>query len=366
MLVSATMLRVRVWIRPRLRLLVVTALLVGVIGGVVIGLAAGARRTATAPDRYTSQTGGDPDLLITQQGGAPLTEKIAGIPGVAAAQSTAFVTSFLVSPDDGTPVLVPNPFAGGDRWLGARVVAGRFTDPAAPDEFTVSRSFANYLADHFGTKVGDQFQVTSFDQDQLATNRAFSSGEAPAVPLFTATLVGVTDSPSAFDDSTPAMIFSQSFLKAHPTVGIVQTGIAVRLQPGTDADAVMSAVHNMPDGSDAANAQYRIVSADARRAVRFQVIALWLVTAIAAIAAVFVVAQLVSRALKTTDGDGQSLMAIGWRSRDLAIERAIEGCSLAAIAVPVASIIGFAFSAFFPLGLLRTFEPHPGRSWTGR
>ncbi|MBK5332652.1 MAG: hypothetical protein JJD93_11805, partial [Ilumatobacteraceae bacterium] len=154
----------RVWTRPRLRLLVVTALLIGVIGGVVIGLAAGARRTATAPDRYTSQAGGDPDLLITQQGGVPLTEKIAGIPGVAEARSTAFVTSFLVAPDDGTPVLVPNPFAGDDRWLGARVGAGRFTDPAAPDEFTVNRTFANYLADHFGTKVGDQFQVTSFDQ----------------------------------------------------------------------------------------------------------------------------------------------------------------------------------------------------------
>jgi hypothetical protein len=365
-LVSATMLRVRVWTRPRWRLLVVTALLIGVIGGVVIGLAAGARRTASAPDRYTSQAGGDPDLLITQQGGAPLTEKIAGIPGVADARSNAFVTSFLVAPDDGSPVLAPNPFAGDDRWLGARVDAGRFVDPGAPDEFTVNRTFANYLADHFGTKIGDQFQVTSFDQDQLATNRAFSSGEPPAVPLFMATFVGVTDSPSAFDDSAPAMVFSQSFLQAHPTVGVVQTMIAVRLQPGADPDAVMAAVHNLPDGGDASNAPYRIVSADARRAVRFQVTALWFVTAIAALAAVFVVAQLVGRALKTTDADGQSLMAIGWRSRDMAIERAIEGCSLAAIAVPVAAVIGFALTTFFPLGLLRSFEPHTGRrmDWT--
>ncbi|MEY2521516.1 MAG: hypothetical protein QOJ66_81, partial [Ilumatobacteraceae bacterium] len=238
MLMSAIALRVRVWARPRLRLVVLIALLIGVIGGVVIGLAAGARRTATAPDRYTSQAGGDPDLLITQQGGLPLTEKVAHMPGVSEARSATFVTSFLVAPDDGTPVLVPNPFAGDDRLLGARVDAGRFTDPVAPDEFTVNRTFATYLADRFGTKIGDQFQVTSFDQEQLATNRAFNSGEPPAVPLFTATLVGVTESPSAFDESTPTMVFSQSFLHAHPTVGVVQTMIAVRLEPGADRDAV--------------------------------------------------------------------------------------------------------------------------------
>jgi hypothetical protein len=358
---SAVALRVRVWARPRLRLVVLIALLIGVIGGVVIGLAAGARRTATAPDRYTAQAAGDPDLLITQRGGAPLTDKVARIPGVAEARSTTFVTSFLVAPDDKSPVLTPNPFAGDDRLLGARVDAGRFTDPAAPNEFTVNRTLATYLADHYGTKIGDQFQVTSFDQAQLATNRAFNSGEPPAVPLFTATLVGVTESPSAFDNSTPDMFFSQSFLKAHPTVGVVQTMIAVRLEPGADPDAVMRAVHDLPGGGDAFNSSYRIVSADARRAVRFQVIALWLVTAIAAIATVFVVAQLVARAVKTTDADGLSLVAIGWRSRDVTIERAIESCALAAIAVPLASIVGWAVTAFFPLGPLRIFEPHAGR-----
>jgi ABC-type antimicrobial peptide transport system permease subunit len=138
--------------------------------------------------------------------------------------------------------------------------------------------------------------------------------------------------------------------------------IAVRLEPGADRDAVMGAVHDLPGGGDAFNTAFRIVSADARRAVRFQVTALWLVTAIAAIATMFVVTQLVGRSVKTSDADGLSLTAIGWRSRDLSIERAIEGCALAAIAVPVASIVGFAVTAFFPLGLLRTFEPHAGRT----
>lgn len=357
---SAIGLRVRVWTRRRLRQVVLIALLTGVIGGLVIGLAAGTRRTASSPDRYTAKAGGDPDLLVNQLGGAPLTASVAALPGVADARSLAFVTSFLEAPDGGPPVLVPNPFTGDDRLLGARVVEGRFTNPTAPDEFTVNRTFAAYLDDHFGTKVGDQFQVTSFDQDQLATNRAFNSGEPPAVPLFPATLVGVTERPADFDDSAPAMVFSQSFLSAHPTVGVVQTRIAIRLQPGADPDAIMSAVRALPGGGDAFNDPYRIVSADARRAVRFQVTALWLVTAIAAIAAAFVIAQLVSRVLTTSETDGLSLVAVGWRRRDLAIERAIEGCTIAAVAAPIAAMIAFVLTGLFPLGVLRTFEPDNG------
>lgn len=357
---AAMVLRVRVWIRRRLREIALTALLIGVIGGVIIGLAAGTSRTASAPDRYTAHAGGDPDLVVAQQGGAPLTTQVADIPGVVQARSLAFVTSFLVAPDDGSPVLVPNPFSGDDRLFGARVVEGRFCDPDAPDEFTVNRTFAAYLATRFGTKVGDQFQVTSFDQEQLATNRAFNSGEAPAVPLFTATLVGVTEAPSDFDDSGPAMIFSGSSLNAHPTVGVVQTGIVVSLDPRANPDTVMSAVHGLPGGGDAFNDPSRIVSADARRAVRFQVTSLWLVTAIASIAAVFVIAQLVGRMLKTPDADGLSLTAVGWRPKDLAIERAIEGCWIAVIAAPVAATIGYAMTGLFPLGVLRKFEPDAG------
>ncbi|MEA2932054.1 MAG: hypothetical protein QOI56_839, partial [Actinomycetota bacterium] len=63
---SAVALRLNAWLRrDRLRL-VGTILLIGVTAGVTMGIAAGARRTDTAPDRYTSRAGGDPDLVITQ------------------------------------------------------------------------------------------------------------------------------------------------------------------------------------------------------------------------------------------------------------------------------------------------------------
>ena len=356
---SATGLRVRAFVRTRVRPLLVTAVLVGVIAGTVIGLAAGTRRTASAPDRFTTNAGGDPDLTVMQQQGLPLTDQIAGIPGVTDATSIAFVASFLISPIDGSPVVEPNPFAGDDRLLGTTLVEGRFTDPAAPNEFTVNRSFAQLLSDRFGTKVGDVFQVASYDQLQLA-DPSFDFSGPPRIAPFDATLVGITKSTSEFDDPTPQLVFSQSFLSAHPTAGVVQTMIAVDVEAAADPDAVMSAVRELPDGENAFNVPTRVVSTASRRAVSFQTTALWLVTAIALIAGGVVITLLVARLLRVGDNERSPLTALGWRRGDIALERAIEGVATAAIATPVAVVVGAAVTAMFPLGVLEEFEPDPG------
>src|SRR5690349_12148422 len=123
---SALVLRVRGWVGRQWRRLVVTAAVVGIVGGLALGVAAGTRRTASAPDRYTRHAGGDPDLLLTQLGGAPLDRAVAALPAVRSAQSLIFVPSFPLSPLDGrTLVDEPNSFAGDDSALGRRIVEGR-------------------------------------------------------------------------------------------------------------------------------------------------------------------------------------------------------------------------------------------------
>jgi ABC-type lipoprotein release transport system permease subunit len=352
-------LRVRAFLRGRRRQFLITAVLIGLIAGAIIGLAAGARRTSSAPDRFTAQAGGDPDLVVFQMQGSPLTDQIAAIPGVADAGSIAFVASFLVSPIDGSPVTEPNPFAGDDRLLGTTLVEGRFTDPAAPNEFTANRPFAELLADRFGTTVGDVFQVASFDQTQLS-DPSFDFSGAPGIAPFDATFVGITRSTSEFDDPSPQMVFSKSFLAAHPTAAVVQTMVAVHLEPGTDPEAVMNAVRQLPDGENAFNAPTRVVSASSRRAVSFQTSALLLVTAIALMAGGVVISLLVGRMLRVLDNERSPLTAIGWRRRDIAAERAIEGMATAVVAAPVAIAVGAAVTAAFPLGVLREFEPDAG------
>ena len=270
-----------------------------------------------------------------------------------------FVPSFLVSPLDGTPVFEPNSFAGDDDAVGARIVDGRFTDPANPNEFTINRPMASLLAERFGTHIGDRFQVVSFSQEQVAAN--FDTIETPAVPPFTATLVGVTESPAEFDDPSLQMVFSRSFLAAHSDVGVVQTLIAAHLAAGIDPREVMDSVHLLPSGADAYASETRVVSGSVRRAVRFQVGALWLVTALSGLAAVVVIAQVVSRTLRVSDEERQSMQALGWRRWDLAVERSVEGGVVAIIAAPVAgSVRGYALTSMFPLGVLRSLEPDPG------
>lgn len=350
-------LRIAAWLRREKARLVVVVLLVGLAGGVTMGIAAGARRTDSAPDRYTGRSGGDQDLVIIQSQGQPLDREIARLPGVASARSQVFVPSFLVSPVDGRPLLEPNSFAGDDQWVGTRLVDGRFTDPANPDEFTVNGPMAALLRERFGTEVGDRFQVVSYDRAQVAAN--FSTIDKPAVPPFTATLVGITESPTEFDDRAPVTVFSRSFLQGHPDVGVVQTQIVVELDGAERAD-VMDAVHRLRNGRDAYALDLPVVSQSARRAVRFQVTALWLVAALSLLAAAVVTIQVTSRALVIGESERRSMRALGWRQLDFAVEGAVEGGLLAVVASPLAALVAYALTSLFPLGVLQLFEPDAG------
>ncbi len=351
--------RVRAWVRNYWRAGMLVGLLVGVIAGLVIGLAAGARRTASAPDRYTAEFDGDPDLRVYQLGGKPLDREVAAIDGVRDVQAISFVAAFPLPADGSTPSIDPEPWAGDDHIAGARVVEGRFTDPAATDEFTANAELVELL----GAEVGDQVQMIAFDQEQVDAN-AFDN--EPAVPAFDTTLVGITQTPADFDDPSPTMILSRGFLEAHPDVGLVWTLIDIRLDPDASADAVLDEIREIPGAPGFFTDPTQIISADARRAVRFQAIALWLVTAIAALVAAVVVGQLAGRLFASSSGDRRSLSALGWRRRDVALEQLVQVSLVAAVAWLVAAAVAFLVSGLFPLGALRRFEPNDGAGldWT--
>ena len=66
-----------------------------------------------------------------------------------------FVTAFLVD-KDGNPAEDPEPWSGDDDTLGSRLVAGRFTDPSAPDEFTAGHGISVFASE---TVVGEALDV---------------------------------------------------------------------------------------------------------------------------------------------------------------------------------------------------------------
>ena len=62
-------------------------MIVAVVCGVVIAFGAGARRTSTAPDRYTSSFPDVFDALVTQGDfGRPRDREVASLPGVASVE----------------------------------------------------------------------------------------------------------------------------------------------------------------------------------------------------------------------------------------------------------------------------------------
>ncbi len=349
----AVALRVRVWVRSNSARAVWLGIVVGVLAGSVITVAGGARRTSSASDRYTSSLGGDPDLVLYQPYGPPLVDAIDGLPGVIEVQGITFVAAWPTS-EFGEDTFDANTFAGDDRLFGGRVVEGRFTDPGAPDEFTVNRAMADLLGD----AVGQTFAINAFSQNQI--DDAGFDIDSPASPPTEATLVGIAPSPSEFEDDAPIVVYSDGFLAANPSVGVVATIMVVRTTPGTDSGPVLEAARRLPNGGGIFPEPNAYIGADTRRAAGFSATGLWIVTAIAATGASLVTSLLITRLVGARGQDRQTLQAFGFRRQELLLEAVIEAAFIALIGIALAAVVAITASSLFPLGPIRLLEPNPG------
>ena len=149
--------RVRAALRRRWAAALVVAVIVGLVSGAVLTLAAGARRTGAAPDAFTAAIGGDVDAAVQQASGRPRTAEVAAVPGVASVDAMTFAFAGVVDPKRG-PAEDAIAFIG-NRPLSSRLVAGRATNPDRPHEFVADRSFARAHDAH----VGDKFQRDQLD-----------------------------------------------------------------------------------------------------------------------------------------------------------------------------------------------------------
>ncbi|MEJ7801731.1 MAG: FtsX-like permease family protein, partial [Ilumatobacter sp.] len=346
--------RVAAWVRSNWIRTIPVVLVVALAAGVAGALAVGTRRTETAPDRYTAAYGGDPTVALYQPYGPPLTDVIRTAPGVAEAHGVTFVLAFPLD-RSGNDVFDSNPFAGEDDFFGSRLVEGRFTAPGATDEFTVNQTEMDLLRG----EVGETYDFVSYSQQQTDEND-FDDNSSFDGPTFRATLVGIVTSSAEFEDSTPMLTFSDGFLPAHPGIGIVATIVGVRADPGVGVDTVMANVREATGGADLFQIESQIVAASARDAVDLQARALWVVTLVTLLAAALLTAQVVGRHLRATTGDRAALLALGYRPRQIAIEAALKGAGLGAIAAGIAAAVATVASTLFPIGAVRTFEFDPG------
>ena len=326
---------------------------VAVVTGVVLAFAGGADRTASAPDRYEASWGAGFDARVEQERGVPRTADVARLPGVEAVRAATFVFGGLMTPDGefGPEALV---FAGSPEGVGTRVVAGRAADPAAPGEFVASKSFV----DEYGIDLGDRFKLVTLSVEQ-ADRAGFDAltTEEPRGPSTDAVMVGVADGPSLVSEPDPIVFFGRSLAEE---AGVSATIMAVRLRPGTGLEDLRHQLDTLPDGDRLGVSPAELIEGDTRTAVNGQAIGLWLLTAVAAAAALVTLGQLLTRTVRLSSDEETRLAALGFNRAQLVA----EPVGRAAIPVMGGTLAGTVIAAFssaaFPMGFVRRLEPDPG------
>lgn len=349
--------RVRCLLRTQWRQALVLGLIVAAVSGVVLGLAAGAARTASAPDRYTAAKGGGFDGTVEQEGGPPRTAEVAALPGVSTVAAVTFVFGGLALPG-GAPSPDALIFAGASgsyRAFGTELVAGRESDPSRPDEFVATRSFTEAKEVALGTTF-DLLTITQEQADRAGFD-AFAA-EGPRGPTSRVTLVGILDGPALLNDPTPLALVAAPLLASD--VGVASTIMSVGLRPGTDLGALRTQVDTLPDGQALSLEPAQLVSAEVRAAVEGQARGLWLITAVAGLAAIVVLGQLITRSIRLSAEERPRLEALGFDKLQVLTESVVRA-GMPVVAGTVTGVaVGAGLSSRFPTGFVRRLEPRPG------
>ncbi len=349
----AVVYRLRRLLRSQWRTTLGLCLTVAAVGGAVLALAVGAERTASAPDRYIRASEIRYDGEVEQEAGTPPTAEVAALPGVAVVEPFTFVFGGL-SRADGSPAPDALVFAGSHRAFGLQVVEGREPDPARPDEFVGTRSFAA----GGDVAVGDRFRLVTITQDQ-ADRSGFEAllKEEPQGPTLDAVLVGIADGPVQINDPTPLVVMPSSLVDRG--AGIAATHMSVRLRPGTDLEDFRAQLDTLPGGDALRLRPGQLVSPEVRTAVDGQAQGFWVLTAVGMAAAVVVLGQLLTRNARLSAEEASRLEAIGFTKG----QRLGESMARAAVPVLSGAVLGVAVavavSPVFPTDFVRRLEPHP-------
>ena len=361
--------RSRAELRGRWRATLALAVMVGLVGGIAIAAAAGARRTHSAYPRFLEATNAA-DILVNPDLGA-FTEldfdAVAALPEVASMGTVGGMVVAFPGPG-GEPVLdrsLPLSLAPVDDRTFAtlerpQLLAGRLPDPSRLDEAFVNPT----LADQRGLRPGDALDVLVAPVEELYA--AEESGQP--LPQFeprrlTITGIGVSGDEIVTDEAFAddgKLGLTPAFYREHPDA-VFYWGLFVDLKgDAADVGSFRAGVERLA-GDEAIEFQTAAVtSTTVQRAIRPQAVALAIFAALAGLAGTLVAAQALARQLGADAGDAPALHAVGMSRRQrLAVALVRVGVVGLAGAV-VAGVVAVALSPLFPVGPARLAEPNPG------
>jgi putative ABC transport system permease protein len=375
--VPAVWFRFRADLRTRWRGLLGLALLAGLVGGVALAAAAGARRTDSAYSRLVAETRAW-DVLVNPDNGAESALSSDDVAHLREVAQAGRVDGLAVVPRDARTqselfngfgiVLLPDRAVG--RSFGRlKLVDGRMPGRDRPNEVVINQ----LLAERRNLHVGDRVRSIAFDADALNTLESGNDIEAALAAIrdarigFPVTLrvtgIGVTPDDIVLDQGfqESQMTLSPAFATRYPDAVVQYWGEVVRLRRGSrdlaafrrDAEALV------PEEAIAFQTQ-RATASKVERAVRPYVGALGIFAVVVALTGAFVIGQALARQSAIDARDHPALSALGFDRSQRFGAGALGIAIVGAGAAIVAGVVMVALSPLTPFGPARTAEPQPG------
>jgi uncharacterized integral membrane protein len=344
---TPALLHARAGLRAQWRTWLGLAVLVAVVGGAVIALGAGARRTDTAYARFLrSQRGADVGVYLSAEAGSPIVAQIDRLPEVTAS-ATALALPAVES--DFVPVVAVDGRYGRDlnRF---KFLAGRPLRADRADEAVVGFVFAKQRHLH----VGSRLTIHVLPESPFA------------VALH---VVGIEAAPSEFPPRTsdsslsvylsPALLDTPIGARAAAAPGATRF-VVVRLRHGTRGAAPFIATLQGAAGGPVGSSIFADQATNVQRSMHLQAVALWLMAAFVGLAAALVLLQLLTRQSFEDGTEYPTLAALGMTSAQLAVSGLARTVVVATTGAVAAGLLAWVASPLLPLGSARTAEPHPG------
>jgi hypothetical protein len=365
---SAMWLCLRSATRLRWRGLLTLALLAGLIGGIALTAAAGARRTDTAYQRLLRRSSASQLLVTPAVGGFHgFFRALARLPQVQRMSTTAFYDIALIppgragrhepvrsvvfegSPDGATGISV-------DR---VRVVSGRLFNARDASAVMIDEKFASSYHLHPGSTLS----VLAYRQSATHQRQG-----RPVRLAFTVSAVVTFDDevvPATRALAEPAALLSPGFARTAAAQSYNPGGGAanVLLRPGASEAAITRAAKAL--GTRYQVGGVGIVNlatqyAATQRAIRPQAVALAIFAALAGLIGLAIIVQLLSRQLALDGLEFPILRALGMSRVRLAAASLARAAIVTTIAGATAVAVAIAASPLMPIGPARVAEPSPG------
>lgn len=349
-------------LRSRWRSVLGVTLLVGVVGGLVLGTVAGARRTGSALSRFEETTRSAEMQISTGEPTEAQLEEFAALPAV---EAMAVLPQYLIIPDGTQLVNVP---ATVDDRFGtvidrSRVIEGRQPDPEAVDEIAIGEGLAELL----DLGVGGRLHALSATPEQVALVLAGEGfNERPAGPELDLEVVGIVRRPldlSELGSTTGLFVLTPAFHEEHADrIGVYLTSIRVRVVHG---EADVAGLEAEAERIFGASPFFGVVSlepeiAGARNAIDVLELALWIFAGVAALAGAVAIGIVLSREISQLDAHQPTLSALGLTRRQRVAVHTPMATVVALGGGCIAVLVAITLSPRFPIDVARKAEPDVG------